>query len=64
MGFVLRAEGRQAGWYSGRAGPGWIDADRKEAFIYRGEIEAGARAAGFNRNSSLHGCKFIVEREG
>lgn len=51
------------GFYTGRAGDGWVAADRSEAFGYEGKGEAERKAALFNRNRILHGKIFEVVSE-
>lgn len=63
MGFLLVAsqEGQKV-YYSGRAGPAWVDPCRLEAFIMSEEY-AAHKAALFNRRSALHGLKFEMEAQ-
>lgn len=50
-----------AGFYTGRAGPAWVDANRAEAFTFATRGEAQRKAALFNGRSALHGLTFSVE---
>ena len=65
--FVLRAVNRSGDvvFYTGRAGNGWVDSDRREAFSFTDLTHARGRAVWFNRYSEVHGCWFVaVPREG
>jgi len=55
---ALDAEGRES-FYNGRAGAGWVSADRAEVFEYSQE-GARRKALLFNRATQLHGLWFIA----
>ncbi len=48
------------GYYTGRAGDGWVMAEQCEAFGYESEEVAQRKADMFNKNRLLHGKIFIV----
>jgi len=63
--YVLRAldaNGNES-FYTGRAGAGWVSADKAEAFPYFNLEGARRKAMLFNKNMPLHGLRFLaVER--
>lgn len=52
------------GFYTGRAGDGWVMADENEAFGYECEELAQRKADMFNKNRRLHGKYFEVVSNG
>jgi len=48
------------GFYTGRAGDGWVMAEQGEAFGYESEAEAQRKVDMFNKNRRLHGKVFEV----
>ncbi len=50
----------QAVYYTGRAGEGWVDKDKAQAFPYSA-ARAEARCLQFNSTSAMHGYTFIPE---
>lgn len=52
------------GYYTGRAGDGWVMADASEAFGYESEDVAQAKADLFNSRRMLHGKRFEVVYNG
>lgn len=46
--------------YNGKAGEGWLSANKSEAFTY-GKEGAEYKAAQFNKFSAIHGHTFKVE---
>ena len=57
--FVLMTQNGQ--YYTGRAGEGWVSADKAEAFAYSEFGAACAKQETFNKRSSLTGLLFQVE---
>ena len=51
-------------WYTGRAGEGFVSADKAQAFY--GFYLAGARACAtrLNRMTEIHGIRFVVPVDG
>lgn len=54
----LKSDGAEV-FYTGRAGDGWVSADRSEAFAYT-ELRARRIAQTFNGQEPLHGMWFIA----
>jgi hypothetical protein len=47
-------------YYTGRAGDGWVDNDRREAFRYASRAEAERKITNFNSLSSITGLTFEI----
>lgn len=60
--YILRGltENGEERFYTGRAGEGWVSANPNHAFCYDTMEEARRKAMGFNRNSALHGLRFVA----
>lgn len=58
--FLLQGnKGGEAVYYTGQAGPGWLNADKAKGFQY-GKEAAEAKAAFMNKYTALHGMSFYV----
>ncbi len=55
----VRSDGSEV-WFTGRAGQGFVSADRAEAFVALSLNGARAKAAKLNEMTALHGVRFMV----
>jgi len=62
MTFIIRGidPNGNVGWYTGKAGEGWVSADKADAFVYRGWEAASRKATLHNRFTALHGWHFMA----
>lgn len=60
--FVLRAVDRagNVGFYTGKAGPEWVNNQRHNAFAYDTIETARRKALTFNRMEEVHHLRFIA----
>jgi hypothetical protein len=66
MNYLIRATTRtnETRYYTGRAGEGWMSADRRAAFIFASKTEAERKAAIFTNFAPIHGYTCSAEEVG